>query len=1229
MAASPSVQPRKATRGGLGLRPMLVLVSWASLLVALLVGCGFAAYLLVRNEQASWRARLGEAGQSMAQATADFVSHAQDDLRALEYLGVPALEADPGLANLVLDQHDTFLEVVYLESDGVLIADAFRDQSILAAQSDLLASRWFTTASGGKTYVGELDTSPAGESYLVLAEPGADGRVLGARVRMSVLGQILGRVDLAAGSAFVMDGSGRVVAHPDTDLSLREAGAQGIPALLSLSQAREATFVPGCQDLSGRASLCSGTPIPGTQWVAVTSVPLTEAYRPAIGALAAMGAALLLIGAVAALLTRGRMNELVFRPVEALQRGAEAFGRGELDHKVPVFRRDDIGRVAESMNAMASRLQEQRSTIERHSAELESLYQVSLSLTKRLEVESVLDAVMNAAFELLPDLLDAHIFLYADDRLTLAASRRGRPLAAAVAAEPRRHGSTYKVARTGEMILLPDVHLDPNYPGDPKGWPGALACVPLKVGLRVVGVLNAAYEKPHKFEAEETKLLLLLVDQAAIAIENARLYGMAQQELLERRRAEQALQKANEDLERKVAGRTHSLVEVNQRLETLQEIDRSILAARSMVDIADAGLSRLSALVGCEHASLILFDRARGEGRVLTAEGAHVVGFEAGAVIALDDYGPIGDLQAGEARRVDDLSTLPSLTPMRQKVLEAGIRSFLTVPLVADSELIGEINLASPRRSAFNTDTEQLAREVGNQLAVALRQAMLRGALEAEQQRLGRLVENLPQGVALLDSEKRVILANALARDYLPELGRWPTTATLQQIGGHPLERMLVTASQPGWHEVRMEAGLRKVFEVAALRLGEGDETAGWIVQVHDVTGERSAQVQQRSQERLAAVGQLAAGLAHDFNNIISVILLYAELLLQSPTRSAQDVERLRTITQQGQRAAQLIQQILDFSRQSVMEQHPFDLVPFMREMEGILMRTLPETIRVRVVTEGESFMLNGDPARIRQVCINLALNAREAMPDGGDLRFTLSQLTLQEGDKPPTPDMAPGAWIRMSAADTGMGIKPEVMPHIFEPFFTTKSPAHASGLGLSQVYGIVQQHHGHIGVTSPLNGGTTFNLYFPVHSVPVVEAPPADEPDITRGNGETILVVEDNDATRASVCEILNSLGYRILEASDGKQALEVYAREAERIDLVLSDLVMPVMGGSDLVRTLESTTPQQRFLLMTGYPLGKTRELLESGKVQWLQKPLSKAKLARAVRKALGDESAETTAP
>jgi CheY-like chemotaxis protein len=206
--------------------------------------------------------------------------------------------------------------------------------------------------------------------------------------------------------------------------------------------------------------------------------------------------------------------------------------------------------------------------------------------------------------------------------------------------------------------------------------------------------------------------------------------------------------------------------------------------------------------------------------------------------------------------------------------------------------------------------------------------------------------------------------------------------------------------------------------------------------------------------------------------------------------------------------------------------------------------------------------------------------------------------------------------------SDTGSGILPEALPHIFEPFFTTKSPARASGLGLAQVYGIIQQHHGHIDVTSSREGGTTFAIFLPVLAAPESSEALLEESEANRGQGEWILVVEDNDATRASVSEILTNLGYRVLQASEGKEALEVFAQQAGKIDLILSDLVMPGMGGSELVRHLKAVAPEQRVLLMTGYPLGSTRELLESGTVHWLQKPLSGSKLARAVREALAAE-------
>jgi two-component system, cell cycle sensor histidine kinase and response regulator CckA len=243
-------------------------------------------------------------------------------------------------------------------------------------------------------------------------------------------------------------------------------------------------------------------------------------------------------------------------------------------------------------------------------------------------------------------------------------------------------------------------------------------------------------------------------------------------------------------------------------------------------------------------------------------------------------------------------------------------------------------------------------------------------------------------------------------------------------------------------------------------------------------------------------------------------------------------------------------------------------------------------------------------------------------MPEGGDLRFTLSPLTLVEGEPTPCVEMTPGEWVRLTVSDTGSGIQPEALPHVFEPFFTTKSPAKASGLGLAQVYGIIQQHHGHIDVTSSSEGGTTFTIFLPLLAAPPSSEALLDESAANRGQGELILVVEDNEATRASVSEILANLGYRVLQASEGKEALEVFAQQAGKIDLILSDLVMPGMGGSELVRHLAAAAPQQRVLLMTGYPLGSTRELLESGTVHWLQKPLTGAKLARAVREALTTE-------
>jgi two-component system cell cycle sensor histidine kinase/response regulator CckA len=248
---------------------------------------------------------------------------------------------------------------------------------------------------------------------------------------------------------------------------------------------------------------------------------------------------------------------------------------------------------------------------------------------------------------------------------------------------------------------------------------------------------------------------------------------------------------------------------------------------------------------------------------------------------------------------------------------------------------------------------------------------------------------------------------------------------------------------------------------------------------------------------------------------------------------------------------------------------------------------------------------------------MNLAVNARDAMPEGGRLRLRLSQVLAKSGQSPPLPEMDPGLWVRLTVTDNGTGIEPRHLSHIFDPFFTTKPAGQGTGLGLAQVHGIVHQHGGHIAVESRLGQGTTFTIYLPVldkgekpKSVPEVSTLPAST------SPATILLVEDDPTSRAAVQELLESLGHRVLAASTGREGLTCYEQE-KTVDLVVSDLVMPDMGGVALYRALQASYPQLRMLIMTGYPLADGgRQLLEQGIVGWLQKPFSSDQLADKVR-------------
>jgi len=288
------------------------------------------------------------------------------------------------------------------------------------------------------------------------------------------------------------------------------------------------------------------------------------------------------------------------------------------------------------------------------------------------------------------------------------------------------------------------------------------------------------------------------------------------------------------------------------------------------------------------------------------------------------------------------------------------------------------------------------------------------------------------------------------------------------------------------------------------------------------------------------------------------------------------------------------------------MEQQPLDMLPFMKEIVKLLERTLPEHIRIELRHADEAYLIQGDPSRIQQLLMNLAFNARDAMPNGGQLTISLASVTIRANSWRPMPDVPEGPWVQIVVADEGSGISPEALSRIFEPFFTTKEVGQGTGLGLAQVYGIVQQHEGYIDVISDVGEGTRFSLYFPALSTGSGEAIKLQDRALHQGDGQTLLLVEDNEATRKALVDSLHLLNYTVLEAENGREALDLLATRGNEISLVLSDAVMPMMGGIALFHKMRQRRLKIPVILLTGHPFSNELESLkELGLAAWLSKP------------------------
>jgi two-component system cell cycle sensor histidine kinase/response regulator CckA len=516
-----------------------------------------------------------------------------------------------------------------------------------------------------------------------------------------------------------------------------------------------------------------------------------------------------------------------------------------------------------------------------------------------------------------------------------------------------------------------------------------------------------------------------------------------------------------------------------------------------------------------------------------------------------------------------------------------------------------------------------------------LRPARAREAqLQVFERRFQRFFEQAPVGITLIDAEGRLEEANKAFRsmvkmrsselrkkrliDLIAEADRPQVEARLrmamqgEEIGERPLDLQLAASNG------------RSATLYAVRREDEPGGRPGLIVQFIDTTERKKLERQFTQSQKMQAVGQLAGGIAHDFNNLLTAMIGFCDLLLLRHRAGDQSFADIMQIKQNANRAANLVRQLLAFSRQQTLIPRVLDVTDVLAELSHLLRRLIGANIELQMVHGREMFPVKVDHGQLEQVIINLAVNARDAMPEGGKLLIRTSNVSSQYPVTRGAETMPPGDYARIEVVDTGTGIAPEIIDNIFEPFFSTKEVGAGTGLGLATVYGIVKQTGGFIFVDSKVGEGTAFSIYLPRHAAAKNEAPAKQEGDSAQprdltGMG-TVLLVEDEDAVRLFGARALRNKGYNVFEARSGEAALEMIKAGKQPIDLLITDVVMPRMDGPTLIKEVRQIRPELKVIFISGYAEDDFRKRLgEGAETHFLPKPFSLSQLAEKVKEVM----------